>query len=385
MTKKIIIHNHIAPKFSELELDMVIHIPQWWNWKDIPVPSKSKRVERIRETWWRTTLYWRLKENEPSFTISTYFNRMWNGTFIHPTQDRLISIREWARLQSFSDDFILKWTKTSQYKQIWNAVPVLLARAVAEEIKKHTNNLNTLDLFSWIWWFTQWFHMEWFKTLWSIEIDKHIYDTFIYNHWKKSSYINWDITSSEVKEQLINQLKNEKIWVIIWWPPCQWFSLAWLRLTDDPRNKLFLEYVHFVEKLEPEIFVMENVPWILSMNKWKDFEAIINEFKNIWYHINSVFKLNAEEYWVPQKRTRVFIIWTRENIKINEPKPLFWKDWLPKPITVKEAIWWLPIIWAPWWSEKMEHEYKNKSTYEKLMQWEIDFKEFYKLIKEWCR
>ena len=52
---------------------------------------------------------------------------------------------------------------------------------------------------------------------------------------------------------------------------------------------------------------------------------------------------------------------------------------------MKEAIWWLPIIWAPWWSEKMEYEYKNKSTYEKLMQWEIDFKEFYKLIKEWCR
>ena len=385
MTKKTIIYNHIAPRFSEMEIEMVHHIPQWWNWKDIPAPTKSKRIERIRETWWRTTLYWRLKEDAPSYTISTYFNRMWNGTFIHPNQDRLISIREWARLQSFPDNFILKWTKTSQYKQVWNAVPVLLARAIAEEISKYTKNKNIVDLFCWIWWMTQWFHMEWFKTIWSIEIDEHIYNTFIHNHWIKDSYIHWDISLDETKKLLIKKLEWKKVWLIIWGPPCQGFSLAWLRLKDDPRNKLFLEYVHLVDKLKPNIFIMENVPWILSMNKWKDFEAIIKEFKNIWYYINSVFKLNAEEYWVPQKRKRVFIIWTKENIKISEPKPLFWKEWLPKPITVKEAIWSLPIIWAPWWDHEIEVQYNPQSTYEKLMNWEINFKEFYKKIKEWYR
>ncbi len=379
MKKKIKIYNHLAPKFSELETRMVIHIPEWWNWKNIPAPTESKRIERIRETWWRTTLYWRLKNDEPSFTISTYFNRMWNWTFIHPNQDRLISIREWARLQSFPDNFILKWTKTSQYKQVWNAVPVLLWRAVAESIKEHTTNNNIIDLFSGIGWLSKWFHMEWFKTIWSIEIDKHIHSTFIHNNWEKKSFINWDITLPEIKESLIKELKWKKVWVIVWWPPCQWFSLAWLRIDNDPRNKLFLEYVHIVKELQPEVFIMENVPWILSMNKWKDFEAIINEFKNIWYHVNSVFKLNAQEYWVPQKRKRIFVIWTKNDIKIDPPKPLFWHEWLPSPITVQEAIWSLPIIWAPWWDHELEVEY------EKLMSWKINFKNFYKKIKEWCR
>ena len=50
MGGKLKIYNHLAPGFSDLEWRMVKNIPQGGNWKDIPAPSKSKRIERIRET-----------------------------------------------------------------------------------------------------------------------------------------------------------------------------------------------------------------------------------------------------------------------------------------------------------------------------------------------
>ncbi|NQU87409.1 MAG: DNA cytosine methyltransferase, partial [Mariniphaga sp.] len=105
------IYNHIAPKFSELERDMVKNIPPGGNWQNIPESVPSKRLEQIRKSGGRTTYYGRLRNDKPSYTISTYFNRIGNGCHIHPEQERLISIREGARLQSFKDSFIFYGSK----------------------------------------------------------------------------------------------------------------------------------------------------------------------------------------------------------------------------------------------------------------------------------
>lgn len=381
MSKRII-YNHIAPWFSALEREMVSYIKPWWNWQDLPETIASERVRRIRSTWWRTTLYWRLRYDKPSYTISTYFSRMWNWTFIHPEQDRLISIREWARLQSFPDDFVFYWSKGSQYKEIWNAVPPLLWRAIAELIKPYVENKSFVDLFAWAWWISLWFEMEWFRSEWCIELVEHYYETYVKN--KKSfldSFICGDITQEEVRLSLVEKVRDKKIWVIIWWPPCQGFSLAWLRNPDDPRNKLFMDYVKMVEKIRPEMFVMENVPGILSMQWGKVIEAILKSFRDIWYYVNEPMILNAEEYWVPQRRRRVIIIWSLKNITLEKPKILFSEtdSSLPKPITVKEAIWNLPVLKAWEWTTEMEvfDIEKNSSDYELLMMKEIDFKEFY--------
>ena len=96
MSKKKKLYNHISPTFSELEKKMVVCIPPGGNWKDIPENIPSQRLAQIRKSGGRTTYYGRLKKDAPSYTISTYFNRMGNGCFIHPSQDRLISIREGA-------------------------------------------------------------------------------------------------------------------------------------------------------------------------------------------------------------------------------------------------------------------------------------------------
>ena len=58
--------------------------------------------------------------------------------WIHPTLDRAISVREAARLQTFPDSFVFCGSKDKQYQQVGNAVPPLLAGAIAEVIMKDT-------------------------------------------------------------------------------------------------------------------------------------------------------------------------------------------------------------------------------------------------------
>jgi DNA (cytosine-5)-methyltransferase 1 len=69
-------------------------------------------------------------------SIITRFRDPKSGEYIHPDQHRTITIREAARIQSFPDWFIFKASKSEQYEQVGNAVPPLLARAVADELRR---------------------------------------------------------------------------------------------------------------------------------------------------------------------------------------------------------------------------------------------------------
>ena len=107
------VYNHTTYSLSKNDLRMVKSIPPGGNWKNIPLDIPSKRLEQIRVSGGRTTLYGRLSFEKPSYTITTYFNRPGNGTYIHPIHDRVISAREAARFQSFPDNYIFKGSKGS--------------------------------------------------------------------------------------------------------------------------------------------------------------------------------------------------------------------------------------------------------------------------------
>lgn len=78
--------------------------------------------------------YSRLVYNEPSVTLTVNFVHPASNRCIHPEQNRALTPREGARIQSFDDDFIFKGSRTKIVKQIGNAVPPLLGRAIAEAI-----------------------------------------------------------------------------------------------------------------------------------------------------------------------------------------------------------------------------------------------------------
>jgi len=382
------IYNHIAPRFSEIETEMVKHIPPGGNWKNIPDTIPSKRLEQIRRSGGRTTYYGRLVYDKPSYTISTYFNRIGNGCFIHPAQSRLISIREAARLQSFKDSFIFYGSKTSTYKQVGNAVPPFLARAIAELLEPFVDDKTFIDLFAGAGGMSQGFILQGFKLSGAIEIEKNFFETFTKNHedqiHNKDFFIEDDIRILQIKKRIGAIKKEMDIEVIIGGPPCQGFSLAGWRDEKDKRNQLFKDFLWIVKELRPKFFVMENVPGILTMKKGKVMDEILNSFKRIGYFVNDPIMLKAEEFGVPQLRRRVFVIGSLEEIKLLPPRPLFSFEnpSLPKPITVKMAIGNLPPLKPGEGEFVSDAKLKPTSKYEELMMDMTNFKEFYGFMKK---
>lgn len=368
-----------------MEEEMVKHIPPGGNWKNIPETIPSKRLAQIRKSGGRTTYYGRLIYDKPSYTVSTYFNRIGNGCFIHPEQDRMISIREGARLQSFRDSFIFYGSRTSQYKQIGNAVPPLLARAVAELIEPHLTNKTFIDLFAGAGGMSEGFMIQGFRLLGAIEIEKHFFETFTRNHAQENqeNFILGDITSKEHKEKLIAIKESQNVGVIIGGPPCQGFSTAGWRNPDDKRNRLFKDFVELVKCIRPEFFIMENVPGLLSTRKGEAIKEIIEYFNEISYYMNPPMKLKAEEFGVPQLRRRIFIIGSLKEINLELPKPLFSYEnpELPLPITVKEAIQGLPPLGIGEGNFEAEGDFEPTSEYERFLMGKINFTNFYKSIK----
>jgi DNA (cytosine-5)-methyltransferase 1 len=115
--------NHLVSTNTPLVLKRYKHIPQGGNWANIPQHLMDTYADATR---CHTGIYHRLNNNKPAVVIGNYRKNM----LIHPTQDRGLSVREAARLQSFPDFFEFKGNLGNQQQHVGNAVPPFLAHAV---------------------------------------------------------------------------------------------------------------------------------------------------------------------------------------------------------------------------------------------------------------
>lgn len=103
--------------------------------------------------------------------------------------------------------------------------------------------------------------------------------------------------------------------------PCQGFSVAnTKRSMDDERNFLYKELMRLVKDKKPKFFVGENVKGLLSMQKGKVIQMIVDDFKSLGYKVDYKL-LKASDYGVPQNRERVVIIGNRLGLENKFPKP----------------------------------------------------------------
>ena len=128
-----LLHQHQSFTLCETDRYAAQHLQPGQNWRHIPSEHRPARFDRIRP-YDATTLMKRLLPDKPAYTITTKFNEASTGAFIHPHQPRTLSVREAARLQSFPDDFLFVGSGAQRRRLIGNAVPPLLAEAMAEAI-----------------------------------------------------------------------------------------------------------------------------------------------------------------------------------------------------------------------------------------------------------
>lgn len=126
------LYNHIASKHKQIAIEKLMMIPPEKG-KEF-LPSEMLGNQKFKTTWGR------LKWDTVSPTIDTRFDAASNGTNNHPFLHRAITPREAARIQSFDDNFVFIGSKVRIRKQIGNAVPPLMAKAIADQIFDTLNN-----------------------------------------------------------------------------------------------------------------------------------------------------------------------------------------------------------------------------------------------------
>ncbi len=215
--------------------------------------------------------------------------------------------------------------------------------------------LKTIDLFAGAGGITEGFRKAGYVCACANDFDEEAKHTFTYNH-PTVPYVLKDVREVTADE-LLSAAKclASEIDVITGGPPCQGFSLAGQRLSDDPRNMLFREYIRIAKDIQPKVIFFENVYGIMNMQGGKVLNAIVSEFERIGYQCKYDL-INAADYGVPQARPRFVLIGVRGfDKKITFPEPthgkpdtsgqmqLFAPNLLPY-VTVQDAFSNLPTV-----------------------------------------
>lgn len=223
--------------------------------------------------------------------------------------------------------------------------------------------MNVIDLFCGCGGISEGFRLAGFNIIGGIDFNIESIKTYQKN-FNGSKAICADLL--EYNDSMIKkEFGKSKIDVIVGGPPCQGFSSAnrWQKESQDPRNKLFFEYLRFVRVLKPKVVVIENVRGILSKNNGYAKVRIQQLLDELGYNVDSMV-LNASDYGVPQNRFRAFFVATRKSY-INE-KFDFGKIKKKDKVDVKDAIGEL-YVFKKAVNEVLEIKGKPSSEYRKYL------------------
>ena len=165
-----------------------------------------------------------------------------------------------------------------------------------------------------------------FDRTWANEYDKTIWDTFEHNF--PETYLD----RSDIRK--IEDLPTDNIDGVIGGPPCQsWSEAGSLKGIDDPRGKLFFEYLRILDLVKPKFFLAENVVGMLHQRNRASLEYIVESFSKDY--LVEFQLLNTSDYGIPQDRKRVIIVGFRKDMEVKYEFPKPFED----KVTLKDSIW----------------------------------------------
>jgi DNA (cytosine-5)-methyltransferase 1 len=140
--------NSHSARFSERKLRYLRMVPEGGNWRDLPEEIQRESMGQAFYAKGGRSGYWRrLSFDAPSPTILTEPQNA-STALCHPVEDRPLTVRECARIQTFPDDWVFCGRGSDQYKLVGNAVPVLLAGLLGGHIRKTLDNRSAIALVS---------------------------------------------------------------------------------------------------------------------------------------------------------------------------------------------------------------------------------------------
>lgn len=377
-TLTVVTDGHVSGVLSALDRQVVAAVPPGGNWRDLPEEFPSARVRQIRESaargeGSRSTYYGRLSWDRPAHTVSTYFTRPGNGCFIHPEANRLLTVREAARLQSFPDSFHFTGSMRQQAMQIGNAVPPLLALRLGRMFRPGT----AVDLFAGAGGLSLGLKLAGHEVAAAVDHNQDAVAT--YNRNLGDHAIAADLSDDESRRQSwadISERAGGHVDLIAGGPPCQGFSTAGKALADDPRNKLVWSFLDGVRALKPEFVLMENVMALAQKRGGSYLERLRSELRELGYR-SKVAAFHAESYSVAQTRRRVILLASRTELP-EWPTPTrdvvapYFTSLMPyppqgdsAPFTVRDAIGNLPLDE----SQSLESNVSVGATFSVLQEW----------------
>lgn len=357
---------HRCAAHKQSTIDVIRQVPHNGGNRPAGVgPACLDRVNGFSDTYGR--LYW----DKPSITITHYARNPASGRYTHPEQDRGLTAREVALLQSFPYGFEFRGKSDDIYRQIGEAVPPMLAAGVAAAIlielfstepsaeelenspksidspvnssyssviagiktrrKVDTSGFTCIDSFCGAGGLALGLKRAGFNLLYSFDIDPKCIETISSNR----QYFDHPAEVADIADMLNGNLLRKcglergELFLLAGGPPCQGFSVQRRGDDNDIRNDLVLRYGQLIDEVYPKYFIMENVSGLGGKRGKTILEELLERLNALGYSVH-IRLLDAQEYGVPQRRRRYVIVGERGDMG-NYYK-------YPRPISVRHTV-----------------------------------------------